>query len=79
MALGQMRGHAHSHGHGHDPSQSDPNLTPMPNHGSPRTPVPQYPNPNNGRRGQNQMMSPTSDPFNPVREFNVYNQSADAD
>lgn len=63
MALGQMRGQRHD--------QSDPNLTPMPGHGSPRTPVPQYPNPNpnlhsNQRRGQNQMMSPTSDPFNPV-------------
>jgi hypothetical protein len=51
MPLGQMRHH--------DPN--DPNVTPMPGHAGPRTPVP---HPHQGR-GQS-MMSPTSDPFNPV-------------
>jgi len=54
MPLGQMRHREH------DPN--DPNSTPMPGHAGPRTPVP---HPHQGR-GQG-MMSPTSDPFNPVR------------
>jgi protein JSN1 len=54
MPLGQMRHREH------DPN--DPNVTPMPGHAGPRTPVP---HPHQGR-GQG-MMSPTSDPFNPVR------------
>ena len=53
MPLGQMRHREH------DPN--DPNATPMPGHAGPRTPVP---HPHQGR-GQG-MMSPTSDPFNPV-------------
>jgi hypothetical protein len=64
MPLGQMRSHGHH----------DPNLTPMPDHMSPRTPVPgMYPQHGQPRRQfsgngnhLNQMMSPTSDPFNPV-------------
>jgi hypothetical protein len=67
MPIGQMRPGPHGHGHSDSP---DPNLTPMPNH-SPRTPVP-HPHPHGqgqGLRRQfsgNHMMSPTSDPFNPV-------------
>jgi hypothetical protein len=67
MPIGQMRPGPHGHGHSDSP---DPNLTPMPNH-SPRTPVP---HPHAHGQGQglrrqfsgNHMMSPTSDPFNPV-------------
>jgi protein JSN1 len=58
MPLGQMRHREH------DPN--DPNVTPMPGHAGPRTPVP---HPHQGR-GQG-MMSPTSDPFNPVRSHFV--------
>jgi protein JSN1 len=61
MPLGQMR-------HNHD--SSDPNLTPMPGHMSPRTPVPHPHHP--GRQGPGGMMSPTSDPFNPVSQSFLY-------
>lgn len=56
MPLGQMR---HQH---HD--SNDPNVTPMPGHVTP------IPHPHQGR-GQG-MMSPTSDPFNPVRLLPFY-------
>lgn len=54
MALGQMRG-------GQDMSSPDPNLTPTPGKDS-NTPVP-HPR---ARMGNHTLMSPTSDPFNPV-------------
>jgi len=65
MPIGQMRQH--------DPS--DPNSTPMPGHASPQTPIPHphphsqsHPHPGQNRQGPG-MMSPTSDPFNPVCQY----------